>query len=74
MSDLLSPYSTITILPEDQGWGWSLLRNVFFSTVNSSIHSFRKDFLSIYYVPGTVLGVGGIKISGLDQHLVQWVE
>lgn len=72
MPALFVPYSTKAVLPEDQGWGWSLLRNVFFSIVNSTIYSFIKDFLSTYYVPGTVLGVRSTEISGLDHCLAQW--
>lgn len=32
------------------------------------IHSFRKDFLSIYYMPGTVLGSEDISVNKRDSN------
>lgn len=67
MSALLYPYTMPTFLTEGQRWTWSLLKGVYFSLITSYIYSFNKDFLSTYSVPGTVLGLGDIMISGLDQ-------
>lgn len=72
MSALLSSCFVSTFPTEGGGWRSSLLRAVFFSMINSSFYSFNKDFFSTYYVPGSVLVVGDVKISGPDQCLFQW--
>ena len=40
--------------------------------VHASIYSFNKYLLSIYYVPATDLGAGGLAARKTDRSLSSW--